>query len=417
MGHGGPSYAPLLLQSKFSVDGYRPLLANRSFGAGNLPRQAARPPAAREAAPLPGRRACAGGPAAHRRRGPPRRAACAPRWPRTTTWCPTTTADAGPTRYGGLVFDATGITQPAGLKALYEFFTPLMRNARRRRAASSSSARRRGSGQPARADRPAGPGGLHPQRRQGDPARRDGAAGLRLPGRASRPRPASSPRCASCCPAKSAYVDGQVIRVGAGRLRRHPPTGTARSTGKVAVVTGAARGIGATIAEVLARDGAQVVCVDVPQAAGEACRRPPTRSAAPRSTLDVTAADAADKLAEHLLERHGGARHRRPQRRHHPRQDARQHGRGRAGTPSIARQPACPAADHRRAARQGRAQRGRPRGRRRPRSPASPATAARPTTRTSKAGVIGLVAGRRARCSPTRASPSTPSRRASSRPR
>ena len=30
--------------------------------------------------------------------------------------------------FGGLVFDATGITEPAGLKGLYEFFTPLLRN-------------------------------------------------------------------------------------------------------------------------------------------------------------------------------------------------------------------------------------------------------------------------------------------------
>src|ERR1700684_3802429 len=30
--------------------------------------------------------------------------------------------------FGGLVFDATGITTPAGLTALHEFFTPLMRN-------------------------------------------------------------------------------------------------------------------------------------------------------------------------------------------------------------------------------------------------------------------------------------------------
>src|SRR3954471_5819408 len=30
--------------------------------------------------------------------------------------------------FGGLVFDATGITEPAGLRGLYEFFTPLLRN-------------------------------------------------------------------------------------------------------------------------------------------------------------------------------------------------------------------------------------------------------------------------------------------------
>src|SRR5690349_2050963 len=30
--------------------------------------------------------------------------------------------------FGGLVFDATDITEPAGLKGLYEFFTPVLRN-------------------------------------------------------------------------------------------------------------------------------------------------------------------------------------------------------------------------------------------------------------------------------------------------
>jgi 3-oxoacyl-[acyl-carrier protein] reductase len=31
-------------------------------------------------------------------------------------------------QFGGLVFDATGITAPAGLKALHDFFTPVLRN-------------------------------------------------------------------------------------------------------------------------------------------------------------------------------------------------------------------------------------------------------------------------------------------------
>ena len=30
--------------------------------------------------------------------------------------------------FAGLVFDATGITDPAGLRGLFEFFTPLLRN-------------------------------------------------------------------------------------------------------------------------------------------------------------------------------------------------------------------------------------------------------------------------------------------------
>jgi 3-oxoacyl-[acyl-carrier protein] reductase len=70
-------------------------------------------------------------------------------------------------------------------------------------------------------------------------------------------------------------------------------------------VTGASRGIGASVAEVLARDGAHVVGVDVPAMASELER---TTGALGGSslTLDITDADAPAAIAQHLLDQHGG---------------------------------------------------------------------------------------------------------------
>ncbi|MEP6855799.1 MAG: 3-oxoacyl-ACP reductase [Pedococcus sp.] len=103
---------------------------------------------------------------------------------------------------------------------------------------------------------------------------------------------------------RSAYVDGQVIRVGAGSPTE-PADRSAPLAGKVAVVTGAARGIGAAIAEVLARDGAKVVCVDIP-GAGESLARTANRVGGTALQVDVTAPDAGRRILDHATERHGG---------------------------------------------------------------------------------------------------------------
>jgi 3-oxoacyl-[acyl-carrier protein] reductase len=102
---------------------------------------------------------------------------------------------------------------------------------------------------------------------------------------------------------RSAYVDGQVVAVDdtvGGDADAARPL-----QGKVAVVTGAARGIGAEIAKVLARDGATVVAVDIP-AAGDALARVANEVRGTALHLDVTAPDAGAAIVEHARSRHGG---------------------------------------------------------------------------------------------------------------
>jgi len=203
-------------------------------------------------------------------------------------------------RYAALVFDASGISSTEELRRLYDFFHPSIRSVRPSgrvlvlgRPPQSCSEARAHTAQRALE-------GF--TRSVGKELRRGATVQLVYVAEGAEENMESTLRF--LLSSKSAYVDAQVVRIGPGTVE--PPSDWEQPlAGKIALVTGASRGIGESIADTLARDGAKVVCLDVPQQ-GDALAEVANRIGGETLQIDITADGAPDAIVEHLRERHGG---------------------------------------------------------------------------------------------------------------
>ncbi|MGW4462289.1 3-oxoacyl-ACP reductase [Micromonospora sp. NPDC004704] len=229
----------------------------------------------------------------------------------TTITEPTTvdTAVSGATAASGirpaaLVFDATGITDSAGLRPLYDFFHAYARSVLPSGRVIVLGTPPESCAAPREATAQRALEGL--TRSIGKEFGRGITAQLVYVDRTAGYEIESTLRF--LLSGRSAYVSGQVIRVtdpGTGdegdreRIDWNRPL-----AGKVALVTGAARGIGTAVAQVLARDGAHVVALDVP-AVGDLLADVANDIRGSAVQLDLTAPDAPARLADQLGDRHG----------------------------------------------------------------------------------------------------------------
>ena len=214
---------------------------------------------------------------------------------------PATEAEDG-VRYSGLVFDATGIESTDGLPTLRDFFAPVLRSLATCPhvvVVGTEPAEAHGTAQ-----RIAQRGLEGFTRSLGKEIGRGGTVQLVYVSPGAEPGLAST--LEFLLSFKSAYVSGQVVRIGTPMAEAEVPADPLLPlAGRVAMVTGAARGIGSAIARTLHRDGATVVGVDVAQSAAD-LHDLMKELGGDAVVLDITAVDAPARLARRLREGHGG---------------------------------------------------------------------------------------------------------------
>jgi 3-oxoacyl-[acyl-carrier protein] reductase len=204
-------------------------------------------------------------------------------------------------RIDAIVFDGTGLESPDDLHQLYEFMHPWVRRLNRSGRVVVISRPTSDAKKPARAATRAGLEGFTRSLAKEIGANGSVANSVFVEEGADDRLDAVlrfllSPR--------SAFVSCQPFHVTKLAKGEEAPV-THVLGGKVALVTGAARGIGEATAELLAAEGAHVVCLDRPADDGP-CSKVAQRIGGSTLLVDITDEDAPVRIASELKERHGG---------------------------------------------------------------------------------------------------------------
>jgi len=195
-------------------------------------------------------------------------------------------------RFKSVVFDATGFKTPEDLEALYHFFHPIVRRIKTNGKIVIVGQLPKTSDTPVQSSAHAALSGFVKSLSK-EIGKKGSTCNLILLEKGAERQIKST--LYFLLTEKSAFVTGQTVELNRTTAKNKKIDWSTPLKGKTAIVTGAAQGIGKETAKVLSRDGACVICLDIP--ANEPTLKKLANEIGGHSlALDLNSDDAAEQI-------------------------------------------------------------------------------------------------------------------------